>query len=268
MTGRADDSRQADASRSRAIEAVLLDIDGTLLDSNDAHAQSWSDTFKESGLEIGSETVRPLIGMGADKLLPKLTGFQSESEQGQRLVRRRREIFQKVYLPFVRPFPNATDLLQRMRADGLRLVVATSASDEELRGLLDALGAPWLVDEKTSSSDAERSKPDPDIVHVALEKAGAAPDRCVMLGDSPYDVEAAQRARVSVVAVRCGGWGDGELAGAAEIYDDPAAILSNYAQTLIGRGAAALGSRTARTGDVAAGTSERRGPGSEGHGTV
>jgi len=210
LTARADDqhARDDDASRG-AVEAVLLDIDGTLLDSNDAHAQSWSDAFRESGLEIGSETVRPLIGMGADKLLPTLTGFSADSDQGKRLIDRRKEIFTKEYLPAVRPFPRATDLLERMRADGLRLVVATSASAEELGGLLKALGAEWLIDEKTTSSDAERSKPDPDIVRVALDKAGVGPERSVMLGDTPYDVEAAQRALVRVVAVRCGGWGDG-----------------------------------------------------------
>ena len=113
---------------------MLLDIDGTLLDSNDAHAQAWSDTLKEAGIEIGSETVRPLVGMGSDKLLPKLTGIEADSEQGKQLVERRKEVFAKEYLPPVRPFPQATDLLARMRDDGLRLVVATSASEEELAG--------------------------------------------------------------------------------------------------------------------------------------
>ena len=224
----------------RPVEAVLLDIDGTLLDSNDAHAQAWSDTFKEAGLEIGSETVRPLIGMGADKLLPLLTGLDAESDEGKRLVERRKEIFTKQYLPLVRPFPQARELFERMRADGLRLVIATSASDDELRGLLDALGAAWLIDDVTTSSDAKRSKPDPDIVRVALDKAGAGPERCVMLGDTQYDVEAATRCRVRVVALRGGGSGDDDLRGAAEIDDDPKELLARYDESLIGRGARAL----------------------------
>ena len=144
---RADDPRAVDASSDGAIEAVLLDIDGTLLDSNDAHAQAWSDALREARLEIGSETVRPLIGMGSDKLLPKLTGIDAESEEGKRLVERRKEIFAKEYLPLVKPFPQARELLERMRADGVKLVVATSASDDELHGLLAALGAEWLVDD-------------------------------------------------------------------------------------------------------------------------
>jgi HAD superfamily hydrolase (TIGR01509 family) len=216
--------------------AVLLDIDGTLLDSNDAHAQAWSDALREAGHDIGSEVVRPLIGMGGDKLLSKLTGLDPEEGEGKRLVERRKAIFAKEYLPSVRPFPGARDLLDRMRADGLRLVVATSASDEELDGLLHALGAEWLAPKATSSSDADRSKPDPDIVHVAMKKAGAAPSECVMIGDTPYDVEAATRAGVRIIGVRCGGWGDDELRGAAEVFDDPAALLARYESSLIAKG--------------------------------
>ena len=259
MTARGDDSRPAQGSGEGAIEAVLLDIDGTLLDSNDAHAQAWSDALREAGHEIGSETVLPLIGMGSDKLLPKLTGIDAESEEGKRLVERSKAIFAKEYLPLVKPFPQARELLERMRDDGVKLVVATSAAEDELRGLLAALGAEWLVDEKTSSSDADRSKPDPDIIRAALDrgglgageaimlgdtpydveaaaKAGVGPAACVMLGDTPYDVEAATRSRVRIVAVRCGGHGDEELRGAVEIYDDPAAILSRYEESVIGRG--------------------------------
>jgi len=245
VTGRADDSRRAQASIDGAIEAVLLDIDGTLLDSNDAHAQAWSDALREAGHEIGSETVRPLIGMGSDKLLPKLTGIDAGSEEGKRLIERSKAIFAKEYLPLVKPFPNARELLERMRADGVTLVVATSAADDELRGLLAALGAEWLVDEKTSSSDADRSKPDPDIIRVAVDKAGVGPAECVMLGDTPYDVEAATRSRVRIVAVRCGGHGDEELRGAVEIYDDPAALLSRYDESVIGRGIRASHGRSA-----------------------
>jgi len=236
LTGPADDRRPSQASSDGAIEAVLLDIDGTLLDSNDAHAQAWSDALRESGHEIGSETVRPLIGMGADKLLPKVAGIDADSEEGKRLIERSKAIFAKEYLPLVKPFPHARELLQRMRDDGATLVVATSASDDELHGLLAALGAEWLVDEKTSSSDADRSKPDPDIVRVAVDKAGVGPAQCVMLGDTPYDVEAATRSGVRVVGVRCGGHGDEELRGAVEIFDDPAALLSRYDESVIGRG--------------------------------
>ena len=231
-----------------AVEAVLLDIDGTLLDSNDAHAQAWSDALREAGHEIGSETVRPLIGMGGDKVLPQLTGLDAEEGEGKQLIERRKEIFAKEYLPTVRPFPGARELLDRMRADGLRLVVATSASGDELRGLLHALGAEWLLEEATSSSDADRSKPDPDIVHVAIDKAGVSPDQCVMIGDTPYDVKAATDAGVRIIGVRCGGWGDDELSGAVAVYDDPKDLLDQYSSSVIGTGVRARASMQERKG--------------------
>jgi HAD superfamily hydrolase (TIGR01509 family) len=260
LSGRADDR----PSTAGLVEAVLLDIDGTLLDSNDAHAQAWSDALEEAGFAIGSEAVRPLIGMGADKLLPQLTGIDAASEQGKSLVQRRKAIFAKEYLPSVRPFPKARELLERLREDGLRLVIATSASEDELQGLLQSLGAEWLVDDQTTSSDAKRSKPDPDIVRVALDKAGASPDRCVMLGDTSYDVEAATKAGVKVVAVRCGGSGDDDLRGAAEIYDDPAQVLERYAETLIGRGVRAAQGSEGRRGSALGRTGQEESHGNAG----
>ena len=140
-------------------------------------------------------------------------------------------------------------------------MVATSASEDELGSLLKALGAEWLVDGATTSGDVERSKPDPDIVAVAADKAGVGRERCVMLGDTKYDIEAARGARVRVVAVRCGGSGDDELRGAAEIYDDPAEVWMRYAETLIGRGARAAGGavgNVAPSGRKKAGSDEQR----------
>jgi len=235
------------------IEAVLLDVDGTLIDSNDAHAQAWSDALREAGFEIGSEAVRPLVGMGSDKLLPELTSIEAESEEGKALVARRTEIFAKTYLPTIRPFPNARELLERLRADGFKLVVATSASDDELRGLLRALGAEWLLDDATSSGDADRSKPDPDIVRVAVDKTGVGPASCLMIGDTPYDVAAATQAGVRIVALRCGGWGDEDLKGAMAVFDDPAELMAHYDEVeLFGRrerGPASAGARERKSGN-------------------
>ena len=240
------DARHGDIT---PLAAVLLDIDGTLLDSNDAHAQAWSDALREAGFEIGSEAVRPLIGMGGDKLLPELTGLEADSEGGKRLIERRKEIFAKEYLPDVRPFPNVIDLLDRLRSDGLKLVVATSASEDELHGLLEALGDKSLLEDATSSSDAKRSKPDPDIIHAAVSKAETTAAGCVMLGDTPYDVEAATKGGVAIIALRCGGWGDDSLTGAAEVHDDPKAVLEKYGETLIGRRLASnAASNVRRTG--------------------
>jgi HAD superfamily hydrolase (TIGR01509 family) len=211
------------------IEAVLLDIDGTLIDSNDAHARAWVDVGTEFGIDIPFEKVRPLIGMGGDRVLPALTGLQEESDAGRRILDRRGEIFRARYLAGLQPCAGAVEFVRRLEAEGLRTVVATSASEEDLDPLLDRIGVRRTIDEATNSDDAESSKPAPDILDAAIERAGADRSAIVMIGDTPYDVEAARRAGVRVVAVRCGGWWDDDaLAGADAIYDDPAHVLREW----------------------------------------
>jgi HAD superfamily hydrolase (TIGR01509 family) len=209
-------------------KAVILDVDGTLIDSNAAHAAAWVDAVAEFGHRVDFDHVRRLIGMGGDKVLPRITGVEKETEEGRRMSERRGEIFREKYLPSLKPFPAARALLERMKADGLSLVVASSASKEDLGALLDRAGVHDLIEEKTSSSDAEESKPDPDIVRAALKSAGVSPREAVMLGDTPYDVESAGRACVACVALRCGGWDADALAGAVAIYDGPADLLRRY----------------------------------------
>ena len=217
------------------LQGVIFDIDGTLLDSNDAHAQSWVDAFAEADYEVPFEVVRPLIGMGADKLLPKTIGIRHDSKEGKKLLRRRSEIFRESYLPRLHPFPGARSLVLRVRDDGLKAIVATSAKEEELKGLLRAAEVDDLMEEKATASDAKRSKPDPDIVEAAIEESGVPSDNAVMIGDTPYDVEAATRAGVRAIAFRSGGWDDASLKGAAQIYDGPADLLAHYDASLLGR---------------------------------
>jgi HAD superfamily hydrolase (TIGR01509 family) len=218
------------------LKGVIFDIDGTLVDSNDAHAQSWVDTFAEAGYEVPFDAVRPLIGMGADKLLPQTIGIAHDSEEGERLIKRRSEIFRERYLPRLKPLKGSRDLVLRVRADGLKPIVATSAKDEELKGLLKAARVEDLMEEKATASDAKRSKPDPDIVHAAIEESGIPAAQLVMIGDTPYDVEAAAKADVRTIAFRSGGWTDDALRGAVEIYDGPADLLAGYESSLIGKG--------------------------------
>jgi phosphoglycolate phosphatase-like HAD superfamily hydrolase len=210
------------------LEGVIFDIDGTLVDSNEAHAQSWVDTFAEAGYDVPFDVVRPLIGMGADKLLPKTIGVKHDSEEGKKLIKRRSEIFRKKYLPTLRPLEGSRALVLRVRSDGLKAIVATSAKDEELKSLLEAAEVADLMEEKATASDAKRSKPDPDIVDAAIEESGIPPRNLVMIGDTPYDIEAATRARVRTIAFRSGGWSDADLHGAVEIYDGPADLLARY----------------------------------------
>ena len=217
------------------LQGVIFDVDGTLVDSNDAHAQSWVDTFAEAGYDVPFDVVRPLIGMGGDKLLPKAAGITVDSEEGKKLTKRRSEIFRKEYLPRLEPLEGSRDLLLRVRADKLKRVVATSAKDEELEGLLKAAEVADLMEEEATASDAKKSKPDPDIVTAAVKESKLQPADLVMIGDTPYDVEAATRAGLRVIAFRSGGWKDSDLQGAVEIYDGPADLLDHYDTSLLGR---------------------------------
>lgn len=210
------------------LRGVILDVDGTLVDSNDAHASSWSDALAEFGFVVAWQEIRDRIGKGGDKVIPEISGLDPHSERAERLSARRTQIFAERYLPSLAPFPKVAQLLDRLERAGLKMVVATSAKDEEVTPLLFLAGAERLMAEKTSSDDAERSKPDPDIIVAALAKAGASPHEMVMIGDTPYDVQAAQRAGVRTIAVRSGGWDDAALAGAIAIYDDVADLLRHF----------------------------------------
>lgn len=210
------------------LRGVLFDIDGTLVDSNEAHARSWVDTLHEAGYEVPFEVLWPMIGMGGDKVLPAAAGIEIDSELGKALSKRRWEIFQRDYLPNLRPTRGARDLVQRMKDDGLELIVASSANGEELGALMEAANVHDLFEKTTSSSDAEESKPDPDIVQAAVKKSGMKPEELIMLGDTPYDVQAAIGAHVNLVGLLCGGWTAIELSGATAIYSDPSDVLRWY----------------------------------------
>ncbi|MBA2572738.1 MAG: HAD family hydrolase [Gemmatimonadetes bacterium] len=221
---------------SKQPNAVILDIDGTLIDSNDAHARAYEDAGRELGFDIPFERVRPLIGKGGDKVLPEVTGIEEDSPDGERITERKGEIFRERYLPTLKPLPGARQLLHRFRDDTMKLVIATSAGKDDLKGLLEQAGVADLIQDATSADDAEESKPDPDIVLAALKQAGFPPEEIVMIGDTPYDVEAATRAGVRIVGVRCGGWGDQDLQGAIAVYDDPADLLDRYDESPFRRG--------------------------------
>ncbi len=210
------------------ISAILLDIDGTLLDSNDAHARAFADAFAEHSVDVVFDEVRLAIGMGGDLLIPKVSGLDSDSKQGKAISERKKEIFKERYLPGLRPFPCARELLEQMLGDGFTLVVATSAGKDEVKGLLERAGVADLVPMRTSSDDAEVSKPAPDIVTAALERAGSKPSEAMMLGDTPYDVAAANAAGVRIVTVRTGGWPFVDTEGITKVYADLAELYANW----------------------------------------
>jgi HAD superfamily hydrolase (TIGR01549 family) len=209
-------------------KVVLLDIDGTLLLSNDAHAHAFVDAGKSLGLTADFTSIRRLIGKGGDKLIPEAFGVDAESELGKKLDEVKGEIFRS-YVSSLQPTPGARELLTKLRKDGIQLVVATSAGKEDVALLLKQARVLDLIEETTSSDDAESSKPDPDIIQAALRKAGENSRVALMIGDTPYDVEAALRAGVPIITVRCGGfWKDADLRGSLSIFDDPADILAHF----------------------------------------
>jgi HAD superfamily hydrolase (TIGR01509 family) len=166
--------------------------------------------------------------MGGDKLLPAAAGLEEDSARGKAIGKRKTEIFAES-LSTLRPTHGARALVEYLREHGAALVVATSAGEDEMDALLQQAGVGDLIPRRTSKDDAEESKPDPDIVQAALARVHARPEESILIGDTPYDIEAAARAGIGAIALRCGGhWSDRDLAGAIEIFDDPAALLEHW----------------------------------------
>jgi HAD superfamily hydrolase (TIGR01509 family) len=220
-----------------ALDGVILDIDGTLVLSNDAHAHSWVEAFASQGYDVPFDQVRSRMGMGGDQLMPQvIPDLDKEQEPGKTIANYRKELVLRDYVPHIESAPGARALVKKMLAAGLHLVVASSASREELEAMLKIAAVEDLLHETTSSNDAEKSKPAPDLVEAALQKANLAADRVVMLADTPYDIEAASQVGVDVIAFRCGGFRDEDLAGAIAIYNDPADLLDHYEGSPLGQG--------------------------------
>lgn len=210
------------------LRAVLLDVDGTLIDTNDAHAKAWQDVLAEAGHRVSFERVRPLVGMGGERIVKRLAGVDPKSGEGRAIARAHTERFLGHYLEGCRPFRSVRALLERMRDAGLVLVVVTSAEEDVMARVLGVAGVADLLAAATSSSEVEHSKPDADVIEAGLARARCEAAEALLLGDTPYDVQSGTRAGVGVIALRCGGSGDAELAGALAVYDDPAALLERF----------------------------------------
>ena len=215
--------------------AVLFDIDGTLVDSNYLHVQAWSEALDELGHPVDDWRIHRSIGMDSKKLLAALLG-----EHADQLGEEAKSGHQQRYAELagrLRPFAGARDLLAAVAGRGVQVVLATSAPPDELRNLLEVLDAGNWTAHVTSGQDVDNAKPDPDIVHVALEKAAVAADLAVMVGDAVWDGQAAQRAGVTFVGLRSGGSSAAELrdAGAVAVYDDAAELLASLEDSPLGR---------------------------------
>jgi HAD superfamily hydrolase (TIGR01509 family) len=221
------------------LRAVLFDIDGTLLDSNDAHAHAWLDALRGHGRDVPYDLVRSKIGMGGDRLLRELAGVDEGSTEGRSIDERRLAIFKAHYLPDLGPFPGTRALVDRLRSRGLVCAAVTSSDGPVLADLLREAAVADLMDDSVTSEDVDVSRPDPDLVLAALDKLRVSADEAVMVGDTPYDVAAGKRAGVPVIAFRCGGWKEADLRGAVAVYDGPADLVAKLADSPIGLGVAA-----------------------------
>jgi HAD superfamily hydrolase (TIGR01549 family) len=213
---------------------AILDIDGTLVDTNYHHAIAWFRAFCQHGIVLPLWRIHRHVGMGGDQIVPALAGREVEKERGDDL----REAWREVFLPLrdeICPLPGAHDLLAELHRRGCEVVLASSAPQEDLDHYLQLLDAADLVDEATTSADVEQTKPAPDLVVVALEKARG--DHAVMVGDAVWDVHAASRAGVATIGLQTGGYGAAELreAGAVAVFEDPAALCRGLDGTPLGR---------------------------------
>jgi len=219
-----------------AIKAVIFDIDGTLVDSVDFHAEAWQRTFKHFGKDILFADVRGQIGKGGDQLLPVFFSEEELKRFGKEMEEYRGELFKREYLPRVKGFPQVRGLFERIKADKKQLALASSAKEDELEEYKKIAHIEDLVEKQTSADDAEKSKPHPDIFLAALNQLkDIKPNEAIVIGDTPYDAEAAGKAGLRTIGVLCGGFPEASLreAGCIAIYRDPADLLARYDESPI-----------------------------------
>ena len=210
--------------------AAILDVDGTLVDTNYQHAVAWYRAFRQHGIVLPVWLIHRHIGMGGDQLVAALTSEEVEERRGED-IRAAEKVLYLELIEEVQPLAGARELIEDLRRAGRRVVLASSAKPEEVDHYLELLDARGIVDDWTTSGDVEATKPEPDLVHAAIEKAGE--DDAVMVGDSTWDCEAAKHAGIETVAVLTGGFSDAELreAGATAVFSSLSNLLAHLDET-------------------------------------
>ncbi|HEV2722437.1 MAG TPA: HAD family hydrolase [Thermoanaerobaculia bacterium] len=201
------------------LQAIIFDIDGTLVDSNDLHADCWVEAFAHFGKRVDRDVVRGQIGKGGDLLVPDLCDAREMQRFGEALKKYRSELYKAKYLPRVRPFPRVRELFEELHGRGLKLALGSSSNPEEVEYTTQLLGVGELLHGSTSKHDAELSKPSPEIFRAALDQLGTAVETTMTVGDTPYDVLASHRAALPIAAVLTGGFGRETLAKAEWLFD-------------------------------------------------
>jgi HAD superfamily hydrolase (TIGR01509 family) len=201
-------------------QAILFDVDGTLVDSNDKHADCWVEAFAHFGRHVDWTTIRSQIGKGGDLLVPDTLNAREMRTFGEALKTFRSALWKETYMTTVAPFPGAVESLQALHARGVKIALASSSNPDEVEYYVELLGVGDLLEGTTSKEDAEFSKPSPEIFQAALERVKSDPARTFAVGDTPYDILAAHRVPLPVIAVRCGGFPEDTLKKAEYVFDD------------------------------------------------
>lgn len=207
------------------LQSILFDIDGTLADTNELHIRCWLEAFAHFGKELAYDVMRHQIGKGGDLLVPDLLDAKEMRRFGEDLKKYRTELFKEKYMPQAKPFAGARETLEALHARGIRLALASSSNEEEVEYYTQLLGVEKLIQGSTSKKDAEHSKPSPGIFRAALERIGADEGRTFAVGDTPYDILAAHRIPLPVVAVLSGGFERELLAKSEFLFDDVTQIV-------------------------------------------
>jgi HAD superfamily hydrolase (TIGR01509 family) len=217
------------------VEAVLSDIDGTLVESNWLHAAAWKDAFAVIDIPLDIETLRRQIGKGGDQLIPVFVPWWKRPMVEEPLKAYRSFVFHQDYFHKVEPFPKVRDLFLRLKHSGIRIALASSSAKKDLAIYQRIANISDLVDETTSADDTDRSKPHPDIFSATLEKLHAKASNVLALGDTPYDAESAGKAGIRTIAVTTGGWSRQDLlaAGCIEVYKDVGELLERFDQSAL-----------------------------------
>ena len=212
------------------IQAVIFDLDGTVVDSNDLHVDAWREAFQQYGKHFPREQLHQQIGKGGDKYLPEFLTERELRDFGKELEQFRADLFKRNYIERVRPFPRVKELFERIRDDGKRIALASSGNETEVEHYVKLAVIGELIESRTSKSDVAHSKPSPDVFTSALNLLHVRPQEAVVIGDTPYDVEAAKKIELPTIALLCGGFSEDELraSGAIAIYRDPADLLDSY----------------------------------------
>jgi len=216
-----------------AVDAALLDVDGTLVDTNYQHALAWYRAFRRHGIVLPLCRIHRSIGMGGDQLVPALVGEETDQEKGDDIRDTRDTLYQEL-IGEVEPLHGSHELIADLKERGLRVVLASSAPEDELEHYLELLDARELADAWTTDGDVAATKPAPDLVRAALDKAGT--ESAVMIGDTRWDIEAARRAGLETICVITGGWSEQELrdAGAVAVFESVDELRERLNETPLG----------------------------------